>query len=363
MKPWILAVLSFFLLILVLPPQVSFAQGGNIDWEILWEVRQPTSTNAPYGWMAGQRQYTGLAYDKWRDVIYIVNPALCNFGGSTFPCPTIHVWDAMTGVPSTTVGRNQNTGAPGKLSVPIDTVVAFPPGWPNAFGSFSQGQFPIYKIDLDDEGRIFTGNLVSPIWGICFPGPPPNCDPIYLLQGPFRVYRWDTPSSAPRRVYATLTGAQNQTGTLTLPWQIGSTMPWTRWGDAFEVRGLQNWVKTGPNDSLWVDSTRIFVSGGTYSGQTETNRMIGVILSDTRQTRVSNGMGQALEYRMGVRLWSSLEGIASHGIAATGALSISELWMDNNNRVTTLNNQGQTSAPFPQDIALGITDLRDHEES
>ena len=50
----------------------AFAQ-GNLDWEELWVVPQPATPTGTYGWMAGQRQYTGIAYDKFRNVIYIVN--------------------------------------------------------------------------------------------------------------------------------------------------------------------------------------------------------------------------------------------------------------------------------------------------
>jgi len=335
---------------------------GNIDWEELWVVMQPPGQSGTYGWMAGQRQYTGLAYDKWRDVVYIVNPGLCTVGGNTYYCPKIHIWNAVTGLPASNIGRASNNilgvtpGQGGQLPVPPDTVVTGY-GWPGAYGSFSQGQFPIYKVDLDDEGRIFACNLVSPIWGICFPGPLPNCDPIYLMQGPFRVYRWDHPKASPKRVYATLNGTSTALGSgIDNPpnAHILSEMTWTRWGDAFDVVGKRNWViPPGKIDPELYDSARIFTSGGAFSGQSQTNREITVILTDTRTSpKISNGMGQYLEYRCGIRLISSLEGIASHGIAATGYSAINEIWMDNNNRVTTLNNQGQTTAPFPQDNAM-----------
>ena len=357
MKRFLLLMLALLLCSMSAPP--AHAQ-GNIDWEELWVNMQPTSTGGTFGWMAGQRQYTGLAYDKWRDVVYIVNPGLCNVGGSTFYCPKIHVWDATSGYPSSTVGRGSNgvigvtPGQRGVLPLPTDTVVTGS-GWPSAYGSFSQGQFPVYKIDLDDEGRIFACNLVSPIWGICFPGPPPNCDPIYLAQGPFRVYRWDTPWSTPKRVYATLRGNQATIGTgIDDPpdAHILSEMTWTRWGDAFDVVGLRNYIST-PNGPKLVDSVRMFTSGGPFSGQSVTNREINVILTDDRDSpKISNGLGQNLEYRLGLRLTSSIEGLASHGIAVTGMSAISEIWHDNNARVTTLNNQGQTNAPLPQNIAM-----------
>jgi hypothetical protein len=362
---WFLVPMLAFVLFSFGSPPVS-AQ-GNIDWEELWVVLHPGSATGTYGWMAGQRQYTGLAYDKWRDVVYIVNPGLCNVGGNTYYCPKIHIWDAQSGYPSTTVGRgasgiiNVTPGQAGQLPVPADTVVG-QYGWPSAYGSFSQGQFPIYKVDLDDEGRIYACNLVSPIWGICFPGPPPNCDPIYLAQGPFRVYRWDTPWASPKRIYATLRGTQNNYGSVGTgiddppDAHVLSEMTWTRWGDAFDVVGHRNYIQT-PNGPVLVDSTRMFTSGGPFSGQSVTNREINVLLPDTRLSpKISNGIGtQNLEFRLGIRLTSSIEGLASHGIAVTGMSAISEIWHDNNARVTTLNNQGQydvTTNPFPQNIAM-----------
>jgi hypothetical protein len=344
---------------LIGPAAPTFAQ-GNTDWDIIWQVMQPLTPNDPiYGWMAGQRQYTGLAYDKWRDVVYIVNPAYCGTPIST-PCPRIHIWDALTGLPSTTVGRGASgvsgvlPGQAGQLAVPPDTIVSGY-GWPSAYGGFSQGQYPVYKIDLDDEGRIFACNLVSPIWGICFPGPPPNCLPEYLAQGPFRIYRWNTPWATPKRVYATLNGAQSAIGTgIDNPPDAHqlSEMTYYRWGDAFDVVGGRTYVQT-PNGPTLYDSVRIFTSGGAASGQSTVNNEINVILADTRTSpRIPDGLGRELDYRVGVRLTSSLQGLASHGIAATGPSSVNEIWHDANTRVTTMNNQGQTVAPLPQNIAM-----------
>jgi hypothetical protein len=351
MKRLLLCAMS--VIALVVPAQLLHAQ-GNIDWEELWVLPQPSSTTGPYGWMAGQRTYTGLAYDRWRDVVYVVNPALCTIGGTTYYCPKVHVLDAMTGVYATGVGRGADgvmgvtPGQGGQLPVPLDTVVTAM-GWGGGYGSFSQGQFPLYKIDLDDEGRIFAGNLVSPVLGICFPGPPPDCDPVYLYQGPYRIYRWNTPWSSPKRVYASLNRAQNDVASNVADIEVA----WSRWGDAFDVVGKRDSVNVPGTGLVVTDSARIFVSGGSFAGQTETNRQISVLGTDDRTSpRVANGNGSTLDYRVFVRLASSLEGIASHGIAATGYSAVSEIWMDNNNRVTTLNNQGQNPGPLPQDIPM-----------
>ena len=354
MKKALLYGAGIMLVILCLAPTPGRAQSGNIDWEELWIVMQPTSTSHPtYGWMAGQRQYTGMTYDRIRDILLIVNPGLCSVTPQiTVGCPKIHIWDPSTGLPNKKVGRvaanqyGQVAGTGGQLPIPPDTLAGvLTPTWPSGwYNSFSQGQFPIYKIDCDDEvpPRYFVTNLVAPIYGICFPGPPPNCREEYLSQGPLKVWRWDGPNKTPVLAYATLNAASTGTGTLG-----NSEMTWTRWGDALDVVSGRGVVDT-PNGPQVVDSVRIFTSGGVFDGQSETNREINVILTDTRQSRVVNGQGRMLDYRLGIRMISSLEGIASHGIAATGRQSFAEVWMDNNNRVTTLNNQYQTSGPLPQ---------------
>ncbi len=356
MKRSLPILLGMLFVVSALLPTNGYAQ-GNIDWEELWVVMQPTSSSHPtYGWMAGQRQYTGLAYDKTRDNLYIVNPGICSISGNSVGCPRIHIWDPLTGLPKTTEGRiaaqfGQTPGKGGQLPVPPDTIAGVLQWvYPGSYTSFGQGQFPIYKVDVDDEepARIFASNLVAPIWGICFPGPPPNCRPEYLGQGPFRVWRWDTPKSTPRLVYVTLNLASTGPGTLG-----DSEMQWTRWGDAFDVVGKRGYVDT-PQGPKLVDSVRIFTSGGPFDGQSQTNDQINVVLTDDRQVRPVTDKGLPLEYRLGIRMMSSLEGLASHGIAATGPQSFAEVWHDNNNRVTTINNQFQTNAPFPQNMNMTL---------
>ena len=100
MKKTLLSGIGMILLFLCLAPLSVVAQ-GNIDWEELWMVNQPASSSHPtYGWMAGQRQYTGIAYDRIRDNLYIANPGLCSVTGQiTVGCPKIHIWDPSTGLP------------------------------------------------------------------------------------------------------------------------------------------------------------------------------------------------------------------------------------------------------------------------
>ncbi|MDH7516265.1 MAG: hypothetical protein QHI48_10380, partial [Bacteroidota bacterium] len=357
-------VLALTALVLLSPSPLRAQGGGNIDWEELWVVMQPSSNTHPiYGWMAGQRQYTGLAYDKVRDNLYIVNPGLCSVASITIGCPKIHIWDPLTGLPKMSEGRAANgqygltPGQGGQLPVPSDTIAGIlTPTWPNNwYTSFSQGQFPIYKIDVDDEvpPRIFATNLVAPIYGICFPGPPPNCRPEYLAQGPLRVWRWETPKSTPTLSYITLNPQSGYLtpGTLGTPDIAYSELPWTRWGDALDVVGKRGVYDFG-NGLEVVDSVRIFTSGGPFDGQTETNRFVGVILTDRRPNRLATNFGRQLDYRLGILMESSLEGVASHGLAATGPESFAQVWMDANARVTLLNNQYQTSAPFPQNMLM-----------
>jgi hypothetical protein len=338
-------------------PSALRAQTNN-DWDVLWMVPHPASTNGPYGWMAGQRQYTGLAYDKWRDVLYIVNPSLCAVGVVTSYCPKIHVWDARTGVSSATTGRGAtgvigvSPGQAGMLPVPLDTIVTGP-GWPgNNYGSFLQGQFPIYKIDVDDEGRIFAGNLVSPLFGICFPGPPPNCDPIYYSQGPFRLYRWDHPFASPKRVYATLNATQTSVSIFASP-TATTEMTWTRWGDALDVVGKR---VPGSTPGSMVDSVHILVSGGAFSGQSTTNSEVAFLTCiDTVTTKISNGLGRWLDYRQGYRLPTSSPGIAAMGIAATGPSFLDGVWVDSPMNAAHLF-ENLAGLPTAHAIGGGITD-------
>ena len=346
------------LIALAIPVQAQ----GNADWEELWMIMQPPSTNGPYGWMAGQRQYTGLAYDRFRDNLYIVNPGICTNGPLTVGCAKIHIWDPATGTPKTSIGRAAEgvpgitAGEGGQLPLPPDTIKGvLQTGWPGGvYSSFSQGQFPVYKVDVDDEGRIFACNLVSPLYGICFPGPPPNCQPELLGQGPVRIWRWNAPDQTPVQVYSTLNSTLDGPGTLG-----NSEMTWTRWGDAFDVVGKRGVVST-PGGPRPVDSVRIFISGGTFSGQTVTNREINVITTDERPSPVFNGNGVRLQYFVGLRMVSSLEGVASHGIAATGPDPYAEVWMDSNSRPTVLNNQ---NANMTRNYALSSNPVNGTGES
>lgn len=307
-------------LFLSIAPLSVFAQ-GNIDWEELWKIEHPSTTNGPHGWMAGNRQYTGLAYDKWRNVVYVVNPAVCAVGQNAIGCPKIYVLDAKTGAISTSIGRSL-TGSPGQIAVPSDTIQSWPTlGWPNAsFSSFMQGTIPIYKIDLDDEGRIFASNFVNPIYGICFPGPPPTCDPIYLAQGPFRIYRWDTPTASPVRVFVTLDSTQSNHGSYG-----NSSMPYQRWGDALDVVGKRDTI-AGPPMRI-VDSVRIYTTGGMFQTMNQPSSL-SIITLNPDSVKLSNDLGQPLDYRQFALQTSSTSAFNATGIAVTGNSVLSDIWTD-----------------------------------
>lgn len=269
---------------------------GNIDWEELWVISEPATATGPYAWMNGSCQYTGLAYDKWRDAVYVVNPAVVFIPPQTYPATKVYVLDAKTGLQKTSIGRALN-GQGGQLPVPLDTVL----------GGYSNGRYALYKIDLDDEGRIFACNLVSPNSSI-----------------PYKVYRWDSASAKPKLVYN------------------GSGMSTFRWGDAFDVVGKRTWV-TPPG--VWKDSVRIFTSGGVSSATAPLNNQVSIILTDTRSN-------PPYEYCLGIKATMSNSLLASHGLAVTSDDRFADIWMDNNNRVTTKNNQVQSGASFPQTYTM-----------
>jgi hypothetical protein len=314
---------AFFVLLSIGAPEPVRSQ-PNPDWQMLWQHLPDTTHMHPFYWMGIRKyNYTGLAYDRFRDKLYIVHPEMCvGMFGIPYGCATIHIVNPTTGQMDSSIGRSRS-GSGGELPVPLDTVN----------GGFERGRFLIYKIDLDDEGRIYACNLVAPIWN----PPDPPCWPDPFNQGPWRVYRWDTPSSTPRCIYSTLNGTSDSVG-----WsRYNSEMTWSRWGDSFDVVGKRSYRNMGPGiPPALVDSVRIFASGGPFCNQVETNREVNVFLSDERPNA-------PCEFRLGIRLISSLMGIASHGIAATGTLPGSPIWMDNNTGVTTLNNQFQPSTPWP----------------
>ena len=315
------------------------------DWDTLWINKPPASPGHPNWFMSTRdRTYTGLAYDRFRDVLYIVNPDITQVQNYWVPTPRIHIWDAATGVTNTGLGRALN-GMGGQLPVPLDTVD----------GGYIHRRFSLYKIDVDDEGRIYACNLVAPI----FEAPPNMCMGQDTTQGPWQVYRWDAPSATPKRVYASLRARKSHLLPPTYD-SIGTTkynseMAWSRWGDAFEVVGKRGWERDSAGQPVQVDSTRILVSGGPFCMQNFTNREVNVFVADRRPAR-------AFDFRLGVRVRSSLEGIASHGIATTGPLAFSEIWMDNAIRVTTLNNQNQDTGSIPQDFTMS-TNLALSEDS
>jgi hypothetical protein len=341
-------------------PSQGLAQ-GNIDWEELWRNTPPPPTQTTHvnAWMIPSKSFTGLAYDKWRDVIYIVNPHTSVAGPVFWQTPRIFAWKAMTGTPATDIGRSADAQARGlgaELPVPIDTIASA--GGTQLFRGYSQNTYSLYKIDLDDEGRIFACNLVVPIWGICILLPSGQCDPVYLAQGPFRVWRWDTPAASPKLVYATLNPGGTAIGSMG-----NSEMTYTRWGDAFDVIGKRSiFTPPAPDPPYVVDSVRIYVGGGSYPTQPKWNDEVNVILGDNRpeQNRPNSDAGpNKLEYRLAVRLVNSNSGLASHGVAGTELSLVHDVWMDSNPRLTTAATHVQhPTNPWPQTYNQNATGNR-----
>jgi hypothetical protein len=351
------------LLMAMLPAQMQ-AQ-GNIDWEELWRnvPPPPTNPNHPNAWMIPSKSFTGLAYDKWRDVVYIVNPNTTVSGPIFWQTPRIYAWYASNGQPALTVGRSADAtyrGRGGEIPVPIDTIT------PTNIGrGYSQNTYCVYKIDLDDEGRIYVGNLVVPVWGICILLPNGQCDPVYLGQGPFRVWRWNDPKATPKLIYATLNTAGTAIGNIQ-----SSEMTYSRYGDAFDVVGQRKMFYPANNDPPYmVDSARIYVSGGSWPTQPKWNSEVNVILQDLRpeQNRPNRdapppppppAMGK-LEFRLALRLDNTNSGLAAHGVAATSTQPFQDVWMDSNPRVTTGAIQLQSlTAPWPQTYVQNETGNR-----
>ena len=327
MKPVCLIYLTLLLSLFVQPLHAQ----GNIDWEEMWRhARPPGQQYFPMPWMNGTLAFTGLAYDETRDVVYVVSPHLVAQGSVLWSEPRIFVLDADSGGVRTDLGRSAHPsrmGLGGELPVPIDTMNA-PLG---AHLGFGRNKFELYKIDVDEEGRIYACNLVNPLWGYCrqsSPGIGP-CDPDYLDQGPFRVWRWDTPTSTPELIYATLNTNADAIGD-----KNSSEMNTARWGDAFAVTGKRAWHwPSGGGPPVQHDSVRIYVSGGRWDPNGGFNSEISVLVEDRRPAaarpdRDVMGAGK-LSFRLGVTLQLPLVGSAAHGIVpARRRLSQGDLYCD-----------------------------------
>ncbi|MBR9975896.1 MAG: hypothetical protein KFF77_09980 [Bacteroidetes bacterium] len=301
-----LSMLMLPFLLLRLPAQ------GNIDWEQRWLVTPPTGQSQhPFSWMNDSLAYTRLAYDETREVVYVVSPH--RPGMTMWSAPSIHILDAQSGQPRTDLGRSAHftrRGLGGELPVPLDTFMTAT----NTNLGFGLNWFALYNIDVDEEGRIYACNLVDPLWGICLLQPTGLCDSMYLHQGPFRVWRWDTPSSTPELIYATCNATHDSIGSIT-----SSEMPYARWGDGFAVDGGRRWYQPpagGP--PVLVDSTRLYVTSGQWPGGTGLVGSVAVLVPDTRDSlqrpqRDVFGSGR-LSYRLGMRM-DVPAAAAAHGIA------------------------------------------------
>lgn len=338
---------------------------GNIDWEEMWRhARPPGQQYFPMPWMNGPLAFTGLAYDETRDVVYVVSPHLVAQGSVLWSEPRIFVLDADSGGVRTDLGRSAHPsrmGLGGELPVPIDTMNA-PLG---AHLGFGRNKFVLYKIDVDEEGRIYACNLVNPLWGYCkqsSPGIGP-CDPDYLDQGPFRVWRWDTPTSTPELIYATLNTNADAIGD-----RNSSEMNTARWGDAFAVTGKRGWYTPPGGQPVQRDSVRIYVSGGQWDANSGFNPEISVLVEDRRPVaarpdRDVMGAGK-LSFRLGVTIQLPLVGSAAHGIApARPRLSQGDLYCDlwinkNGGPVTRIEEFQSGTQSLPQTYQVNTANMQ-----
>lgn len=298
---------------LLLPLLLStLAAQGNIDWEQRWRVTPPAGQSQhPFSWMNDSLSYTRLAYDETREVVYVVSPH--RPGTTMWSGPSIHILDAQTGQPRTDLGRSAHftrRGLGGELPVPLDTFMTAT----NTNLGFGLNWFALYNIDVDEDGRIYACNLVDPLWGSCIRMPNGQCDSMYLQQGPFRVWRWNTPSSTPELLYATCNATHDSIGSI-----ASSEMPYARWGDGFTVDGGRRWYQPpvgGP--PRLVDSVRIYVTGAPGATGPVTTGHVAVLVPDTRDSlqRPQRDVfgGGTLSYRLGLRL-DVPAAAAAHGIA------------------------------------------------
>ena len=350
--------LVFMLPVLCLPA----AAQGNIDWEELWRHTPPAQPAHAFAWMNDSLSYTGLAYDQTRDLLYIVSPQYVRSAGMLINQPRIYILDPEDGRIRDDLGRSTfpgRQGAGGELPVPADTFVTA--GAPPM--GFAQNRFGSFRIDVDDEGRIYVCNLVNPLWGYCRQFNPSviGCDTDYLDQGPLRVWRWDTPTSTPELIYATMNTASTAIGDLQ-----DSELPQTRWGDAFAVTGKRGWYDPpGPDPPILHDSVRIYISGGDWPDQTSPNSMIAVLVEDRRPAaqrpvRDTYGGGR-LSFRLGLRIQLPVAGAARHGLAPEPVLEqngdlVGNIWMDSNSGPVMYMHEVQSGAlPLPQTYAPLLT--------
>ncbi|MBE0645756.1 MAG: T9SS type A sorting domain-containing protein [Bacteroidetes bacterium] len=354
-----LRVSSIIAFLFALSSASSIAQ-GNIDWVELWRLTPPgAQPQHPLAWMNDSLSYTRLAYDELRDVVYVVSPHPA--AGGLWSAPAIMILDAETGQLRTDMGRSAHfarRGQGGELPVPVDTFITAN----NHNLGFGENWFGLYGIDVDDEGRIYACNLVDPIWGICISLPLGGCDPMYLQQGPLRVWRWNTPTSTPELIYATCNTAHTAIGNIS-----SSELPYARWGDAFAVKGKRGWYQPplgGP--PVLVDSTRIYISGGTVQYSGTPRGCVAVLVSDQRDSLlrpVRDVMGGGrLSFRLGLQIdlppAAAAHGIAPELLSFSGDTLQRWIWLRRHGEsLFKVRERQLTSAALPQYITPASPDI------
>lgn len=145
-------------------------------WETLW-IKSAYPTPA-YSWML--YLFSGLAYDRVRDKLYVVSVKTTN----GVPDPEIWIFNPATG---------ETTG---KLLIDKNIINS----------GFSLGMYSVFKIQVASDGSIYACNMVSPPGG---------------TQGNFKVFKWVSPDSMPVMVFSNSLSAH-------------------RYGDAFGVIGTRD---------------------------------------------------------------------------------------------------------------------------
>ncbi len=167
---------------------------------------------------------------------------------------------------------------------------------------FSSGMYCLFKIQVANDGNIYACNMVAPSGG---------------NNGNFKVFKWVSPDSMPIMVYP----KDNLTS--------DSLTKFQRWGDAFGVIGKK-------------DSTTIFISGGSILNFNP--EFVALQANDT----------SAKKFHIARKMPSSLNGVASHGIAPTGVSKLKPVWVNSAARVTSL--QTQTNPPVSVDDVPQLID-------
>jgi hypothetical protein len=251
----------------------------------MWYQYPPAAfnTTSPYYWMRYANAYPGIAYDKFRDVLYVLDIGKDYQGSLRMK---IHAWEPETGVIATRISPPQG-GTPGEIKT---TGIQGGYTIPNTY------HYWMYRIELDDDGRIYVCSVYAP-------------DGTSVL----RVYRWDDQNDDP---YVIFSGAPN---------------PFAMSGTSMAVIGGMKTFQNQP-----IDSTRLYISGAKFvDGWLPIENTVYLFMrTSTMQNPPQFGIVLSMVHNQ------QNSGFAGHGIAPTGPFPNSTLYVDSNFGETLLENQG-----------------------